>query len=56
MKIPAMKGQVFVGGTVLGKSDINARILADTTTHRNLKAREALTVPFRFLCEYEYHS
>jgi hypothetical protein len=29
-----------------------ARLLVDTSTRRKLKAREAFTVPFRFLCDY----
>jgi hypothetical protein len=42
----------FVGDTHIGASDFHSRLLADTASRRKLKAREAFTVPFRFLCDY----
>jgi hypothetical protein len=42
----------FVGSASLGASDFHSRLLADTASRRKLKAREAFTVPFRFLCDY----
>jgi hypothetical protein len=41
----------FVGDTYLGASEFHSRLLSDTTTRRKLKAREAFTVPFYFLCD-----
>jgi hypothetical protein len=42
----------FVGATSLDASDLHYRILADTASRRKLKAREAFTIPFPFLCDY----
>jgi hypothetical protein len=42
----------FVGDTSLDASEFHSRLLADTESWRKLKAREAFTTPFRFLCEY----
>jgi hypothetical protein len=47
-----MGNNKFVGATNIGASDFHSRLLADTASRRKLKAREALTVPFRFLCDY----
>jgi hypothetical protein len=47
-----MANKKFVGATSLGASDFHSRLLADTASRRELKAREAFTVPFRFLCDY----
>jgi hypothetical protein len=41
-----------VCATSIGASDFNSRLLADTASRRKLKAREAFTVPFCFLCNY----
>jgi hypothetical protein len=43
-----MASNKFVGATSLGESDFHSRLLADTASRRNLKARGAFTVPFRF--------
>jgi hypothetical protein len=42
----------FVGATYVGVSDFHSRLLADTAPRRKLKAREAFTVTFHFLCDY----
>jgi hypothetical protein len=47
-----MVNHKFVGDTSLGVSEFHSRLLADTASRRKLKAREAFTVPFRFLCNY----
>jgi hypothetical protein len=47
-----MVNNKFVGATNIGVSDFHSRLLADTASQRKLKAREAFTVPFRFLCDY----
>jgi hypothetical protein len=47
-----MANNKFVGATSIGVSYFHSRILADTASRRKLKAREAFTVPFRFLCDY----
>jgi hypothetical protein len=47
-----MANNKFVGATSIGVSDFHSRLLADTASRRKLKAREAFTVPFRFLCDY----
>jgi hypothetical protein len=47
-----MVNNKFVDDTSLGVSDFHSRLLADTASRRKLKAREALTVPFHFLCDY----
>jgi hypothetical protein len=51
-----MANNKLVGDTSVGASDFNSRLLADTASRRKLKAREAFTVPFRFLCEYAVQS
>jgi hypothetical protein len=47
-----MVNNKFVGATSIGASDFHSRLLADTASRRKLKAREAFTVPFHFLCYY----
>jgi hypothetical protein len=47
-----MANNKFVGATSIGASDFHSRLLADTVSRRKLKAREAFTVPFDFLCDY----
>jgi hypothetical protein len=47
-----MANNKFVGATYIGASDFHSRLLADTASRRKLKAREAFTVPFHFLCDY----
>jgi hypothetical protein len=47
-----MVNNKFIGATSLGASDFHSRFLADTASRRKLKAREAFTVPFCFLCDY----
>jgi hypothetical protein len=47
-----MANNKFVGATRIGASDFHLRLLADTASRIKLKAREAFTVPFRFLCDY----
>jgi hypothetical protein len=47
-----MANNKFVGATSIGASDFHSRLLADTASRRKLKAREAFTVPFTFLCDY----
>jgi hypothetical protein len=47
-----MGNNKFFGATDIGVSDFHPRLLADTASRRTLKAREAFTVPFRFLCDY----
>jgi hypothetical protein len=47
-----MANNKFVGDTSIGTSHFHSRLLADTASRRKLKAREAFTVPFRFLCDY----
>jgi hypothetical protein len=47
-----MGNNKFVGGTNIGVSDFHSRLLADMASRRKLKAREAFTVPFHFLCDY----
>jgi hypothetical protein len=47
-----MGNNKFVGATNIGASDFHSRLLADTASRRKLKAREAFTLPFRFLCDY----
>jgi hypothetical protein len=47
-----MVNNKFVGTTSLGASDFHSRLLADTASRRELKAREACTAPSRFLCDY----
>jgi hypothetical protein len=47
-----MANNKCVNATSLGASDFHSRLLADTESQRKLKAREAFTVPFRFLCDY----
>jgi hypothetical protein len=42
----------FVGATSLGASEFISRLLAATAPRRKLKAREAFTVPFNFVCDY----
>jgi hypothetical protein len=51
-----MANNNFVGATFLGTNDFHSRLLADTESRRKLKAREAFTVPFRFLCDYAVQS
>jgi hypothetical protein len=51
-----MANNKFVGATSIGASESHSRLLADTTSRRKLKAREAFTVPFRFLCDYDDQS
>jgi hypothetical protein len=51
-----MVNNKFVGATSLGASDFHSRLIADTASQRKLKARDALTVPFRFLCDYDDQS
>jgi hypothetical protein len=46
-----MTNNNFVSDKSLGASDFHSRLLADIASRRKLKAREAFTVPFRFLCE-----
>jgi hypothetical protein len=41
-----------VGATSVGASDFHSRLLADTASRTKIKAREALNVPFCFLCDY----
>jgi hypothetical protein len=47
-----MANNKFVGATSIGASDFHSRLLADVASRRKLKAREAFTVSFRFLCDY----
>jgi hypothetical protein len=47
-----MGNNKFVRATNIGASDFHSRLLADTASRRKLKAREAFTLPFRFLCDY----
>jgi hypothetical protein len=47
-----MVNSKLVGSTSLGASEFHSRLLADTVSRRKLKAREAFTVPFSFLCDY----
>jgi hypothetical protein len=47
-----MVNNKFVGATSIGASEFHSRLLADTASRIKLKAREAFTVPFRFLCDY----
>jgi hypothetical protein len=47
-----MANNKFVGAASIGASEFNSRLLADMAPRRKLKAREAFTVPFRFLCDY----
>jgi hypothetical protein len=47
-----MSNNKFVGDTSVGASDFHSRLLADTASRRKLKAREAFTVPFSFICDY----
>jgi hypothetical protein len=47
-----MANNKFVGSTNIGASDFHSRLISDTASRRKLKAREAFTVPFRFLCDY----
>jgi hypothetical protein len=47
-----MANNKFVGATSIGASDFHSRLLADTASRRKLKAREAFTGPFCFLCDY----
>jgi hypothetical protein len=47
-----MVNNKFVGATLIGASDFHSRLLADMASRRKLKAREAFTVPFRFICDY----
>jgi hypothetical protein len=47
-----MANNKFVGDTSLGASEFHSRLLADTASRTKLKAREAFTVPFHFLCNY----
>jgi hypothetical protein len=51
-----MVNNKFVGVTSVGASDFHSRLLAETASRRKLKAREAFTVPFRFLCDYDDQS
>jgi hypothetical protein len=47
-----MVNNKFFGATSIGASDFNSRLLADIAPRRKLKASEAFTVPFHFLCDY----
>jgi hypothetical protein len=47
-----MVNNKFVGSTSLGASKFHSRLLADTASRRKLKAREAFTILFSFLCDY----
>jgi hypothetical protein len=47
-----MASNKFVGAKNIGASDFHSRLLAHKASQRKLKAREAFTVPFRFLCDY----
>jgi hypothetical protein len=47
-----MANNKFVSDMSLGTSEFHSILLADTASRRKLKAREAFTVPFRFLCDY----
>jgi hypothetical protein len=47
-----MANNKFVGATAIGARDFHSRLLADIASQRKLKAREAFTIPFRFLCDY----
>jgi hypothetical protein len=47
-----MADKKFAGATYIGASDFHSRLLADTASRRKLKAREAFTVPFCFLCDH----
>jgi hypothetical protein len=47
-----MANKKFLGATPVGAIDFHSRWFADTASRRKLKAREAFTVPFRFLCDY----
>jgi hypothetical protein len=47
-----MANNKFVGATSIGARDFHSRLLADTASRRKLKAREAFTIPFSFLCDY----
>jgi hypothetical protein len=47
-----MANNNFVGATSIGASDFHSRLLAYTASQKKLKAREAFTVPFSFLCDY----
>jgi hypothetical protein len=51
-----MVNKKYVGATSLGVSDFHSRLLADTASRREIKAREAFTVPFCLLCDYDYQS
>jgi hypothetical protein len=51
-----MANNKFGGATSIGASDFHSRLLADTASRRTLKVREAFTVPFGFLCDYDYQS
>jgi hypothetical protein len=47
-----MVNNKFVGATSIGASEFHSRLLADTASRRKLKAREAFTISFHFLCDY----
>jgi hypothetical protein len=47
-----MANNKFVGATSIGASNFHSRLLSYTASQRKRKAREAFTVPFRFLCDY----
>jgi hypothetical protein len=47
-----MENNQFVGDKSLDASEFHSRLLADTASRRKIKAREAFTVLFHFLCDY----
>jgi hypothetical protein len=47
-----MANNKFIVAASVGASDFHSRLLADTASRRKLKVREAITVPFLFLCDY----
>jgi hypothetical protein len=47
-----MANNKFFGCTSLGATEFQLRLLADTASRIKLKAREALTIPFHYLCNY----